>query len=221
MNASHPPGLATWLLKRFIGGNRRESLIGDLIEQYQSRRSRVWYWRQAVVAIVSTVAHDVSDQRALTARAAAIGIAVYLLMAIPLNLVSRWAANPLALPIVWTNNWLLAHDHDFLRVVLFRVLWFGLPGNLLVYLACAFTGMVVAWTHRLHQTAMVCVASLSVLLFESLHIAAGLALNNGRHLLTSQMLVIASTFMLGRPISILIGGLWASAVESDVTGRTA
>jgi hypothetical protein len=51
MNALKPPALATWLLNRLAPGERRESLIGDLIEQHHRGRSSAWYWRQAVSVI--------------------------------------------------------------------------------------------------------------------------------------------------------------------------
>jgi hypothetical protein len=51
-----PPALATWLLNNFTSGPNSESLIGDLIERYQQKRSDAWYWRQTVVAIVGNCA---------------------------------------------------------------------------------------------------------------------------------------------------------------------
>lgn len=48
----HPPRVATWLLQRLGAGRHSESLEGDLIEQYAQGRSRLWYWRQAAMAIV-------------------------------------------------------------------------------------------------------------------------------------------------------------------------
>lgn len=47
-----PPVVATWLLKRFGAGRYSESMAGDLIEQYGQGRSRAWYWRQVVLAIL-------------------------------------------------------------------------------------------------------------------------------------------------------------------------
>jgi hypothetical protein len=46
------PGFATWLLRRFGAGRYSESLAGDLIEQYGQGRSRSWYWRQVVLAVL-------------------------------------------------------------------------------------------------------------------------------------------------------------------------
>jgi hypothetical protein len=46
-----PPRIATWLLERFGPGYRNESLVGDILEEYQQGRTRGWYWRQTLVAI--------------------------------------------------------------------------------------------------------------------------------------------------------------------------
>src|SRR5688572_8731355 len=45
------PTAATWLLKLFCSSPEHESVIGDLLEQYQRGRGRFWCWRQ-VIAIV-------------------------------------------------------------------------------------------------------------------------------------------------------------------------
>ena len=46
-----PPGIATWLLERLGPHYRNESLVGDLLEEYQQGRSRAWYWRQTLAGI--------------------------------------------------------------------------------------------------------------------------------------------------------------------------
>jgi hypothetical protein len=51
MSERVPPKLASWLLKRCGSPLHRESLEGDLFEQYQEGRSRAWYWGQ-VAAVV-------------------------------------------------------------------------------------------------------------------------------------------------------------------------
>jgi hypothetical protein len=47
-----PPALATWLLAHFASDYQRDSLAGDLIEQYHLGRSRCWYWKQVGAALV-------------------------------------------------------------------------------------------------------------------------------------------------------------------------
>jgi hypothetical protein len=49
MKSREPQRLATWVLSRCTPDYRRESLIGDLMEQYQ-QRGGWWYWRQALGA---------------------------------------------------------------------------------------------------------------------------------------------------------------------------
>jgi hypothetical protein len=52
VRSTKPPRLATWLLARLASGKTRESLVGDLIEQYRNGRSASWYWRQALIVVV-------------------------------------------------------------------------------------------------------------------------------------------------------------------------
>jgi hypothetical protein len=52
MNLQHPPKLAMYLLYRFGSSYQRESLAGDLIEQFQTRQSWAWVWREVLYAIL-------------------------------------------------------------------------------------------------------------------------------------------------------------------------
>jgi hypothetical protein len=52
MSLRRPPTLALWLLEHAWVGAYREALIGDLIEHYQTGRSRWWFWRQVGYALV-------------------------------------------------------------------------------------------------------------------------------------------------------------------------
>jgi hypothetical protein len=47
-----PPKIAVWLLKHWASPYQRESLVGDILEMYRAGRSRTWYWRQAMVALI-------------------------------------------------------------------------------------------------------------------------------------------------------------------------
>jgi hypothetical protein len=51
MSERLPPKLASWLLKHCGSPFHRESLEGDLFEQYQEGRSRAWYWGQVTTVI--------------------------------------------------------------------------------------------------------------------------------------------------------------------------
>jgi hypothetical protein len=52
MNNREPPKMAVWLLKRWASPYRRDSLLGDLLEMYRADRSRLWYWRQVIAALI-------------------------------------------------------------------------------------------------------------------------------------------------------------------------
>ena len=54
MSIREPPPLATWLVKHFAAGYRTESLLGDLLEEYQAGRTPGWYWREAIAALLAT-----------------------------------------------------------------------------------------------------------------------------------------------------------------------
>jgi hypothetical protein len=53
MKASEPPRFATWVPERLAPRLKRESLLGDLIEQYHNGRSAAWYRRQVLTAVLT------------------------------------------------------------------------------------------------------------------------------------------------------------------------
>ena len=55
MSLRTPPRSATWLLKHLGPRYRRESLVGDLFEEYQRDRTRAWYWWQTAAAVLMGV----------------------------------------------------------------------------------------------------------------------------------------------------------------------
>jgi hypothetical protein len=52
MSDREPPRIAVWLLKILASPYQRESLVGDLLEMYRDGRSRLWYWRQVIAALL-------------------------------------------------------------------------------------------------------------------------------------------------------------------------
>ncbi len=51
MTVRVPPRMATWLLRRLGPTYQRESLIGDLDEEYQLNRTQAWYWGEVLLAL--------------------------------------------------------------------------------------------------------------------------------------------------------------------------
>ena len=58
MSAAEPQRLATWILTRFVSDYQRESLLGDLMEQYEERGAW-WYWWQTLSAVRAHVVRTV------------------------------------------------------------------------------------------------------------------------------------------------------------------
>lgn len=52
------PVVASWLLKKFVRGEYSESLLGDLLEEYQSGRAPGWYWGETLVALLHSLRRD-------------------------------------------------------------------------------------------------------------------------------------------------------------------
>src|SRR5439155_12551414 len=61
MTRTHPPRLATWLLKRFGFSRYTQAILGDLTECYRRRQSTLWYWRQVAIAIIGSRWREVRD----------------------------------------------------------------------------------------------------------------------------------------------------------------
>jgi hypothetical protein len=53
------PPAAIWFLKLFCSNAESDSVVGDLIEQYQFRRSRAWYWQQVLAIVILKLYRDV------------------------------------------------------------------------------------------------------------------------------------------------------------------
>jgi hypothetical protein len=73
-----PPAYATGLLMRL--GPHDESFIGDLVEEYASGRSRLWFWRQVMTAVLLTSARQVGAHPVRALVAVATGWATLLLV---------------------------------------------------------------------------------------------------------------------------------------------
>ena len=48
MRQRSEPRVATWFLKLFCSDSEYDAVTGDLLEQYQYGRGRVWFWRQVL-----------------------------------------------------------------------------------------------------------------------------------------------------------------------------
>lgn len=74
------PGCATGLLLRL--GPQDDSFVGDLVEEYANGRSRAWYWRQVVSAILLASVRQIGAHpvRACSAIATGWGTSLFLFL---------------------------------------------------------------------------------------------------------------------------------------------
>ena len=204
MTVTNPPRLATWLLQRFASGSRGESLVGDLLEQYQQKRSPAWYWRQVVIAILASTASDVAAHKLLAVRAVAVGGLASVLFTVPVHWLGEIAHASI-------DDWLAASGHySFWPVFLSG----PVSGTFLECVAGAAIGWIVARLHRAHAAAMVCLVSASILLFEAGLVT--LLLSTQSHgPMPQAALMLAPLLAMGKPLGVLIGGLLSVRSDRD------
>ncbi len=68
-----PPRISTWFLTHFSCAHDTESLLGDLAEELSRGRSRNWYRKQVLVAIIASAWTTIASHKALTIRALLVG----------------------------------------------------------------------------------------------------------------------------------------------------
>ena len=73
MKPGHPPSLPTKLLELLAPPRTSEALLGDLIEQYECGRSRRWYWRQVLLALVISAGREARTRKLEAIRAVIVG----------------------------------------------------------------------------------------------------------------------------------------------------
>ena len=128
MSSEQPPALATWLLERFCSD---PGLAGDLVEEYGTRRSVLWYWKQAIVAVSVYPFSQILEHKWLAARAIAVGWVIWFVFNDTLlkGIVRPW----------------MGFDTTVLKASYFAI----------VYTLWLANGWIIAKLHRPYSTAMV------------------------------------------------------------------
>jgi hypothetical protein len=146
-----PPGWATGLLLRL--GPDDESFLGDLVEEYESGRSRAWYWRQVVAAVLLTCWRQAGSHPLRTLLGVASGWATLLLVFL---VPGDTSAEGLA-------GWLWGWDRQTAYAT--RLWWpFWITAALVSYAGFAFSALVVVRLHRRHAGPMLLAYAMSVAL---------------------------------------------------------
>lgn len=161
MTQSKPPALAAWMLDHLLWGGRNEALAGDLLEEFQQRRSVTWYWRQVIGAIFASFSNEVRADWVMVWTVVFTVVWAFALYAIP----PIAAQLPLPLPVVTRLlHYFSAHYRGTL-------IWYALPYALVDVLPFLFhvavplaIYLVVARNMSLRVfTRGVCVAVVAVL----------------------------------------------------------
>jgi hypothetical protein len=204
MSDQQPPWLATWLAQRLVSGPRRESLLGDLIEQYRMGRSGLWYWRQVLAAIVIGSAHDIAAHKLRALGALTIGWTLYYLSSFPVT----WAGS---IAESWVGQHVIVCEPTSFSCQFWRN---QLSVELLIYVAAAVSGAIVARLHHTHWVAMLSLFAASVLIFECGMIVWMVSQSGPPVPISRGALILANLTVILRPLSVFVGGMWAR--RSDV-----
>ena len=197
MNAQ-APRVATWFADRFLTSGKRESLVGDLMEQYREGRSATWYWGQVLRAIIASTSEELIAHKLIALRALALGLALYFLFSVPVGWLSIVAQR-------WIGRAVISCAPDAFWC---QFLSNQFSAELLVYFACALSGWLIARLHRQHAIAAVCVFSAAVLVLEY-GMFGWIVMGNPPPPGVPQttMIVVSLASLPARPLAVLVGGL--------------
>jgi len=119
MNQNQPPKVAKWLLRHFGSSPNIEAIVGDLDERYSQGRSYLWYWREALQAIVTGFCQEVSGHKVLAIRALLLGWLVkfaWQRLSFPMFFWAACNENPNSCGVLF--DW---HSHWFMPLLLASV----------------------------------------------------------------------------------------------------
>lgn len=144
------PALATTLLLRL--GPDDESFAGDLAEEYAAGRSRAWYWRQVLSAIVLSATRQIGVHPIRAAAAVLTGWATLLLVFFTLGDRLAWGLASW----VWSSDRQTAYaTGDW---------WpFAIASLFVSYAGFALSALVVARVHRRQAGPMLVAYAVSML----------------------------------------------------------
>jgi hypothetical protein len=206
MRTSHPPAAATWLLENLCSGQKNESLTGDLIEEFQRGRSRLWYWWQVLAAIFVSFYREVSSHNLLAVSAIATGWTIWL----SYQSVCRPLLNEVFLP--WITKAPLIFGRGTPEGFAWWTIWLSVR---------AISGWTIAKLYRAHAIGMVLVFSVSVLIWKlqdfpwTCHLVLE-ADSDARYFLA----LIAGLMSMFLPsIFIVLGGLLAARPDQSLAAN--
>jgi cytochrome c biogenesis factor len=192
---SNPPFIATWLLEYFLPETDNHPIAGDLIEAYRGGRSRIWYWREVLTAILLCISSETKRHPISALRAVSVG---WLICLFCYRVVEPRLFYPIAVRLLGGNS-----GYPFSPAML---TWFAL--SLVVLMG---SGYVVSRLHRDDQL-MVFLFACSLFLFQLRGLPwiwrdAADSLTNARFV---PYLVFSLECQFLWPLAVIVGGLYAS-----------
>jgi hypothetical protein len=196
-----PPRLAIWLLVHLTWSERREAVLGDLLERFAEGETACWFWRQALsafsVAMVRAIRRHGWSFAAALAVASLVLFAVGIAGSIAQLAADRWKERLMwslypasSLPIVWR--------------IAFWAIWFSLQ-----CLGFAVAGWIAARICRGCPRLVVCT-------FAGFHLLSSMPwmievvkelTTNRRYL---EGLVWYSEYTFVTTLAILLAGFWSA-----------
>ena len=187
--------MPTKLLELLVPPRTSEALLGDLIEQYESGRSRRWYWQQVILALVISAGREARTRKLQAIRAIVIG---YLtgasLCYFTTSLAGRFVGGymgvytayylvflPLAFFSFAASGWIVRRSHPRAMVLIWA--GFCVPASVVAF-------AVSAWLSVLDRMPA------PILVF-----------------------FVVLDFIIG-PLGVLAGGLWGSSGADDAWGSS-
>ena len=216
MNQADPPRLSTWLLQRWAFGQRRQSMAGDLIEQYRDGRSAMWYRRQVLTTIVAAAVADVREHKLFAVRA----IAIWFVATIVLNWLTA-SLRRVAVPMVPQFGGMAVGDAAAVLGLVRRAF------ALLLCVGYAAIGWTIARAQRDYTIGMVVLCAAIPLVPATQWgwrtwtlLQAGLwpdwGMGTFRLALLFQMVCLFTVY----PLCILLGGFWGVRAQADRASPT-
>jgi hypothetical protein len=202
MRSGQPPRVAAWLLDRLASGPKRESLIGDLAEQYHRGRSSAWYWRQTVREVLLSAARDIQSHQLIAIRA----VVVSWMFLIPWVFFTGWAFGSTRF---WVQTTILKGSATL------QDLWAIYQAPLLIMwcLGSATIGWIIARLDANCRTGMLAICAASQLPFSLQWGWPMWRLANAGlpFFATFPVVVGAACVIVVMPLSLVLGGLTAMA----------
>jgi hypothetical protein len=204
-----PPFLAVWCLTRLAGGERGETLIGDLLERFDAGETRAWFWRQSLAALAFSFARAAREHGA--SFVSALAAAGWILLA--MWIVDPWITGKV---MFFQTHQMLELDPEWVRRSGWRIAFFTLA-LLQTCMWFAAVGWLAPRIHRAHPRLII--TACAVIVF-ALHLP--LLIHQAGNLMTHARYLDVFIWILARALlaanAVIWFGLWSAKRSTSDAG---